>query len=181
MHENTDHTSLHAEQEVPQDMSTEEGCGCGGACGCHSGKEQQDESDLFSNMGFERIKDRYEAFSEAYRIMKHHEQLQINDIVIKGDMPPAMAEDAGMFMGYPGGILKLDDYLEGLENAGFEEVTLRDEMKLELPDAMLHYYLPPEEAQLYREGEPGIYSIVVSAAKPCCHAGEEDHVCCGDH
>lgn len=192
MHEHTEMQNLHSEQLEHQDIINDEGCGCGGSCSCHSdsdhshhGHERADFSDdpnnPFSNMAFEDYKDKHQAFSEAYRIMKHHEHLQITDIVIKGDMPASMAEDAGVFMGYPGGILKVDEYLEGLAKAGFEEIILHEEMKLELPDAMLHFHLPPEEAQLFREGEPGIYSIVVTAAKPCCHAGEEDHVCCGGH
>jgi len=29
--------------------------------------------------------------------------------------------------------------------------------------------------------EPGIYNFTLTAEKPCCHAGEEDNVCCGNH
>jgi hypothetical protein len=37
------------------------------------------------------------------------------------------------------------------------------------------------EAGESREDRPEIESITISAEKPCCHAGEEDHVCCGGH
>jgi hypothetical protein len=37
------------------------------------------------------------------------------------------------------------------------------------------------EADEFHQDAPGTNSITLSAEKPCCHAGEEDHVCCGNH
>jgi SAM-dependent methyltransferase len=125
--------------------------------------------------------DKEKAFSEVYRILKHHGQLCISDFMTRGDMPVGLKMDADLYMGCMAGSLKVDEYVMLLEKAGFEEISIKDEQKIELPDAMLHYYLPPDEAQEYREGKSGIYSITISAEKPCCHAGEEDHVCCGNH
>jgi SAM-dependent methyltransferase len=125
--------------------------------------------------------DKEKAFSEVYRILKHHGQLCISDFMVRGDMPIGLKMDADLYMGCMAGSLKVEDYMIMLEKAGFEEISIEDEQKIELPDAMLHYYLPSEETADYREGKSGIYSITISAEKPCCHAGEEDHVCCGGH
>lgn len=125
--------------------------------------------------------DKEKAFSEVYRILKHHGQLCISDIMVRGNMPKEMRMEADLFMGCLAGSLQVGEYLKMLEKAGFEEISVKDEKKLELPDAMLHYYLPPDEALEYREGSLGVYSITLSAEKPCCHAGEEDHVCHGNH
>jgi SAM-dependent methyltransferase len=125
--------------------------------------------------------DKEKAFSEVYRVLKHHGQLCISDFMVRGDMPKAMRLDADLYMGCLAGSLKVEEYFTLLQKAGFEEIMIRDEQKIELPDAMLHYYLPPEETFDFREGKSGIYSITISAEKPCCHAGEEDHVCCGNH
>jgi SAM-dependent methyltransferase len=125
--------------------------------------------------------DKEKAFSEVYRILKHHGELCISDIMVRGDMPKGMKMDADLYMGCMAGSMQVDEYIMMLEKAGFEEISIKDEKKLELPDAMLHYYLPPDEAAEFREGRSGIYSITLSAEKPCCHAGEEDHVCCGNH
>ncbi|MCU0370393.1 MAG: arsenite methyltransferase [Bacteroidales bacterium] len=125
--------------------------------------------------------DKEGAIREVYRILKHHGQLCISDIMVRGDMPKGMKMDADLYMGCMAGSLQVEEYMKMLEKAGFEEISIKDEKKLELPDAMLHYYLPPEETTEFREGRSGIYSITLSAEKPCCHAGEEDHVCCGNH
>lgn len=127
------------------------------------------------------VPDKSKAFAEIYRVMKHHGRLAMSEIMIKGDMPKGLQLDAEMYVGCMAGSLTLEQYQQLLEQAGFEEIRVVEEKKLELPDAMLHYYLPPEEAKEFREGAPGIYSITLTAEKPCCHAGEEDHVCCGNH
>lgn len=124
--------------------------------------------------------DKEKAFIEVYRTLKHHGQFCLSDIMIRGNMPIGLKMDADMSMGCMAGSLQVEEYIAMLEKIGFEEISIHEENKLELPDAMLHYYLPPDEAQEFRDGVPGIYSITLSAEKPCCHAGEEDHVC-NDH
>jgi ubiquinone/menaquinone biosynthesis C-methylase UbiE len=127
------------------------------------------------------VPDKSKAFGEIYRVMKHHGRLAMSEVMIRGNMPKGLQLDAEMYVGCMAGSLSLEQYQKLLEKAGFEEIRVVEEKKLELPDAMLHYYLPPEEAKEFREGEPGIYSMTLVAEKPCCHAGEEDHVCCGNH
>lgn len=127
------------------------------------------------------VPDKKQAFREIYRILKHHGNLSLSEIMVKGDMPKGLKLDAEMYVGCMAGSMSLEEYVQLLTECGFEEITVRDEKKLDLPDAMLHYYLPPDEAREFREGEPGLYSVTLTAEKPCCHAGEEDHVCHHDH
>jgi SAM-dependent methyltransferase len=127
------------------------------------------------------VPEKKQAFSEIYRILKHHGNLSLSEIMVKGDMPKGLKIDAEMYVGCMAGSMNLEEYIQVLSDCGFEEITVKEEKKLELPDAMLHYYLPPEEAREFREGAPGIYSVTLTAEKPCCHAGEEDHVCHHDH
>ncbi len=127
------------------------------------------------------VPDKNTAFREIYRILKHHGHLALSEIMIKGEMPKGLKLDAEMYVGCMAGSQTLEQYVHMLDQAGFEDVMVYEQKKLELPDAMLHYYLPPEEAKEFREGEPGIYVVTLTASKPCCHAGEEDHVCCGNH
>lgn len=127
------------------------------------------------------IPDKQKAISEIYRVLKHHGRVVVSDMMIRGCMPRGLKQDAEMYAGCLAGTNTVEEYMEMFRERGFEEITLCVERKFELPDAMLHYYLPPEEASGFRDGVPGLYSITLSAEKPCCHAGEEDHVCCGNH
>lgn len=136
---------------------------------------------ILANGILNMVPDRKRAMAEIYRVMKHHGQLCVSDFMTRGDLPKGLRMDAEMYVGCMAGSMPVDDFVRMLEEAGLEEISIREEVKKELPDAMLHYYLPPDEAQQFREGTPGIYSVTITAQKPCCHAGEEDHVCCGKH
>ena len=136
---------------------------------------------ILSNFSLNLVPEKGRAFKEAYRALKHHGQICISDIFIMGDLPEGLKLDADMYLGCMAGTISLDECIKMLGENGFEEITIHDIRKVELPDAMLHYYLPPNEAREFREGELGMYSVVISAEKPCCHAGEEGHVCCGNH
>lgn len=136
---------------------------------------------ILSNCSLNLVPDKLAALKEAYRALKHHGQICISDLFTKGDFPKGLKIDADMYLGCMSGTLTLDDSIRMLGECGFEEITIHSLRKVELPDAMLHYYLPPEESTQFREGVPGMYAVTLSAEKPCCHAGEEDHVCCGNH
>lgn len=136
---------------------------------------------IMSNCSLNLVPDKRQAMQETYRALKHHGQFCLSDIFCKGDLPKGLKVDADMYLGCMAGTLSLDDGIKMLGECGFEEITIHSIRKIELPDAMLHYYLPPEEAKDFREGDPGMYAVTLSAEKPCCHAGEEDHVCCGNH
>jgi ubiquinone/menaquinone biosynthesis C-methylase UbiE len=136
---------------------------------------------ILSNCSLNLVPEKASALREAYRVLKHHGQICISDIFTKGDLPKGLKMDADMYLGCMAGTLSLEEAVKLLGECGFEEITVHSIKKIELPDAMLHYYLPPEEAKEFREGEPGMYAVTLSAEKPCCHAGEEDHVCCGNH
>jgi SAM-dependent methyltransferase len=136
---------------------------------------------VLANCSLNLAPDKPAVFREALRTLKHHGQFCISDIFTRGDFPKGLKMDADMYLGCMAGTTSLDECVRLLGELGFEEITVHDIRKIELPDAMLHYYLPPEEAKVFREGEPGMYAVTLSAEKPCCHAGEEDHVCCGNH
>jgi SAM-dependent methyltransferase len=136
---------------------------------------------VIGNYAFNMVPDKLKALQETYRVLKHHGNFCFSDIVVRGDMPSGLKADADMYVGCLAGSEKLEDYVGMINEAGFEEIYIHDLKKLELPDAMLHYYLPPEEVQEFKENGKGIFSVTISAEKPCCHAGEEDHVCCGNH
>jgi hypothetical protein len=167
--------------EQPEILAKEEGCGCGGGCGCHSSAYEEEEQDIAGHYPLNMVADRARVLGEIYGALEHHGQFTFSDVVTRGDLPRALKLDADMYLGCISGSLTLEECLKMLGDTGFEEITVHSISKVLLPDAMLHYYLPPEEAQEFREGEPGMYSVVISVEKPCCHAGEEDHVCCGNH
>ena len=150
---------------------------------------------ILSNCVMNLVPEKEKAFAEAFRVLKHHGNFCISDVVTIGKMPKGLKEDAELYAGCVAGAMPLEDYMQLIRNAGFENVEVKDLKPVPLPDAMLRYYLPDEEIRDYRDGEYGLYSLTVYGEKPCCrkgkdeeehhhheHAHGEDHACaCGGH
>jgi len=120
---------------------------------------------VISNCVLNLVPDKEKAFAETYRILKPSGHFSISDVVIKGEMPKGMKHDAEMYAGCVAGAVKKDEYLDIIEKAGFQNITIQAEKKIELPDAMLRYYLKNEEIAEYYNSGFGIFSVTVYAEK----------------
>ena len=61
-----------------------------------------------------------------------------------------------------------EDYLQHIVDAGFKNIQIQKERKIELPDSMLEKYLDSEGVEKFKNEFAGIASITVYADKACC-------------
>ena len=120
---------------------------------------------VVSNCVLNLVPDKEKAFSETYRILKSGGHFSISDVVISGDLPDEIKEDAEMYAGCVAGAIEKDKYLNIVENSGFENITIQKLKEIQLPDDMLLNYLSKEGLRQFRNSEVGIYSITVYAEK----------------
>jgi len=120
---------------------------------------------VVSNCVLNLVPDKEKAFSETYRILKAGGHFSISDVVVSGNLPDQIKEDAEMYAGCVAGAIDIDEYLGIVKNAGFENVTIQKMKEIQLPDEMLLNYLPEEELKSFKNSETGIYSITVYAEK----------------
>ena len=120
---------------------------------------------VVSNCVLNLVPDKEKAFSETYRILKSGGHFSISDVVISGDLPDEIKEDAEMYAGCVAGAIEKDKYLNIVENSGFENITIQKLKQIQLPDDMLLNYLSKEGLRQFRNSEVGIYSITVYAEK----------------
>jgi len=73
------------------------------------------------------------------------------------------------------GAVQKKDYLDFIEQAGFQNITIQKENPIILPDDILGNYLSKEEIAAYRVNPPAISSITVYAEKQGCNCSSE---CC---
>ena len=118
---------------------------------------------VISNCVLNLVPDKLAAFRETYRILKSGGHFSISDIVLEGELPEALIQDAEMYAGCVSGALQESDYLENIRMAGFSDTKVLLKRKLELPDELLDQYAIREFMQ--KPGGPGIYSITVFAKK----------------
>ncbi len=132
---------------------------------------------IVSNCVLNLVPDKSKVFSEIFRTLKPGGHFSISDIVLVGDLPDALREDAEMYAGCVAGAIQKQKYMGHIKEQGFENITIQKEKTITIPDDILTKYLSKDEIEEFKNGDTGIYSITVFAQKP---SGEsEDDV--GEH
>lgn len=129
---------------------------------------------VISNCVLNLVPDKRKAFSEIFRILKAGGHFSISDVVIGGELPAGIRDASEMYVGCVSGALQKEEYLRLIPEAGFSQVTIQKEKRVELPDDILKEYLDEPGIRSFRESGAGIYSITVFAVKDgssCCTPG----------
>ncbi len=121
---------------------------------------------VVSNCVLNLVPDKQKVFSEIFRVLKPGGHFSISDIVLAGELPEALREDAEMYAGCVAGAIQQETYLGYIEEVGFENITLQKEKPIVIPDDILRRYLSENEVKEFKNGDTGIYSITVFAGKP---------------
>lgn len=120
---------------------------------------------VVSNCVLNLVPDKKKAFSEIYRVLKTGGRFSISDVVIKGTLPPGLKDDAAMYAGCVSGAIHKEEYLDIINQAGFNMVTVNKEKEVELPEEILRNYVSDNELGEFRNKNTGIFSITVTAVK----------------
>jgi SAM-dependent methyltransferase len=120
---------------------------------------------IISNCVLNLVPDKEKAFSQMYRVIKPGGHFCVSDIVLSGDLPGALVEDATMYAGCVSGALQKEEYIGIIEKTGFNNIQIRKEKEIILPDDILKKYLSESELAMFKNGHTGIYSITVFAVK----------------
>lgn len=120
---------------------------------------------VISNCVLNLVPDKRKAFSEIFRVLKPGGHFSVSDVVIKGELPDKLKEDAEMYAGCVSGAEQIDEYLNLIHNAGFKDVDIQKQRNIELPETLLGNYLSVNEIETFRKGDTGIISITVTAYK----------------
>lgn len=123
---------------------------------------------VISNCVLNLVPDKEKAFAETFRVLKAGGHFSVSDVVLKGDLPNSLKNDAEMYAGCVSGAIQMVDYLNIIHKTGFTEINVQKEKAVNLPDEILSKYLNETEIANYRNGDFGIFSVTVYAQKPCC-------------
>lgn len=121
---------------------------------------------VVSNCVLNLVPDKQKVIGEIFRVLKPGGHFSISDIVLVGDLPEALREDAEMYAGCVAGAIQKEEYLGYIAEIGFDRVSIQKEKAIVIPDDILVKYLSQEEIQSFKQGDTGIYSITVFAKKP---------------
>jgi len=135
---------------------------------------------VISNCVLNLVPDKKKAFCETFRVLKSGGHFSVSDIVLKGELPDTLKNDAEMYAGCVSGAIQGHEYLEIIKSTGFTDIVVQKQRAIQLPDEILDRYLTNAEKMKFRSGETGIFSLTVFAKKSltdndCC---EPESGCC---
>jgi SAM-dependent methyltransferase len=142
---------------------------------------------IVSNCVLNLVPSKAAVIKEIARVLKPGGHFSISDIVLVGELPEALRQDAEMYAGCVAGAIQKDEYLGLIEDSGFENITIQKEKVISLPGDILDKYLSSSDLEAIKSRQAGIFSITVYADKPgqkparihSASAVEADAACCG--
>ncbi|MCG8311505.1 MAG: arsenite methyltransferase [Cytophagales bacterium] len=137
---------------------------------------KNEEADVvISNCVLNLVPDKKSALEETFRILKGGGHFSVSDIVTYSEIPEGLRKEAALYAGCVSGALIKEDYIKMIEDAGFENIKIQKEQKMNLPDSLLEKYLDVRDVERYKNEFAGIASITVYGEKPCCSGNSN---CC---
>jgi arsenite methyltransferase len=120
---------------------------------------------IVSNCVLNLVPDKNKAFAQMMRVLKPGGHFCVSDVVIKGILPEKLQKDAEMYAGCVSGAMQMNEYLQIIEKYGFKKIEVHKQKEIVIPENVLANYLNTEEAESFKKGETGIFSITVSGYK----------------
>lgn len=120
---------------------------------------------IVSNCVLNLVPNKQKVVEEIYRVLKPGGHFSVSDIVLVGDLPDALREDAEMYAGCVAGAIQKSEYLQLIKNTGFQNIKIQKEKPITIPDDILGKYLSQDEIKTFNKRATGIFSITVYAEK----------------
>src|SRR2546427_2870924 len=130
---------------------------------------------VISNCVINLSGDKDRVLSEAYRVLKPGGRFAVSDVVVRGEVPPAIRRNVELWIGCIAGALKEDEYRSKLAKAGFENVTVEATRVYKVSDAREFLEKAGVDAEAIAPQVDGKFmSAFVRAVKPATQ-----QACCG--
>jgi SAM-dependent methyltransferase len=120
---------------------------------------------IVSNCVLNLVPDKNKAFAEMMRVLKPSGHFCVSDVVLKGNLPEELKNDAEMYAGCVSGAIEISEYLNIIELQGFINITVHKLKEILIPDEIMGKYLSVTESIRFKESDTGIFSITVSGYK----------------
>jgi len=134
---------------------------------------------IISNCVINLAADKDLVLKEAFCVLKPGGRFAVSDVIVHGEVPPSLRDNADLWMGCLAGALSDREYLDKLANAGFSEVGIEETRRYTADDARVFLAVDGVDADSVAAEVDGAFaSAFVRARKPaaCCEPG-----CCEAH
>ncbi len=122
---------------------------------------------IISNCVINLSADKDRVLAEAFRVLKPGGRFAVSDVVVRGEMPPAIRARMDLWVGCVAGALGEQEYAEKLAAAGFDAVGIEPTRIYGLEDARTFLAQDGTDVEaLAREVDGAFMSAFVRATKP---------------
>jgi arsenite methyltransferase len=129
---------------------------------------------IISNCVINLAADKDKVLQEAFRVLKPGGRFAVSDVVVHGEVPVALRENADAWLGCVAGALSDREYIDKLEKAGFAEIGIEETRRYGADAARVFLAVDGIDAEaLATEMDGAFASAFVRATKPagCCQTG----------
>lgn len=120
---------------------------------------------VISNCVLNLVTDKEKAFAEIFRTLKSGGHFSISDVVLEGNLPEKLMQEAVMYAGCVSGALQKENYLEIIKQKGFKNIEVKKQKTIKLPEELLKQFLSYNEMIEFNQSKTGILSITVVGKK----------------
>jgi SAM-dependent methyltransferase len=120
---------------------------------------------IVSNCVLNLVPNKKAVFEEIYRVLKPNGHFSISDIILNGELPDEIKSAVEMYAACVSGAISKELYLKNIEEAGFKNIIIQKEVKIELPEEFMEINFSKETINAYNENPDMIKSITVYAEK----------------
>lgn len=132
---------------------------------------------IISNCVINLSADKDQVLREAFRVLRPGGRFAVSDVVVEGELPPAVRADMEAYVGCVAGALETSDYLRRLAEAGFVNPTIEPTRRYLFADLEATTCCSPEVAALPPDEKAALDGRVmgafIRAEKP------KETACCG--
>jgi arsenite methyltransferase len=121
---------------------------------------------VVSNCVMNLVPNKQKAFAETFRIIKQGGHFSISDIVLQGELPDDLRNEATLYAGCISGAMQKEEYLRIIKEAGFTNIVVQKDRKIDIPNEILAKFLSVDLLREYKKSHIGIFSVTVYAKKP---------------
>jgi arsenite methyltransferase len=77
-----------------------------------------------------------------------------------------LKKEAALYAGCISGDVQKEEYLRVIKEAGFTNITVQKDRKVEIPNEILIHYMTLEQLREFKKNHVGIFSVTVYAERP---------------
>ncbi len=122
---------------------------------------------IISNCVINLSADKRQVLTEAFRVLKPGGRFAVSDVVVRGDVPPAVKKNMELWIGCIAGALEEQEFLSLLRDVGFENASIEPTRMYKSEDAAAFLTGSGLDAESFvREIDGKFFSGFVRATKP---------------